>query len=217
MSYSHKVTRADEIVSRLTEEIVSKRLGPGTQLDEASLAQMFNSSRTPIREALRQLAASGLIELRAHRSPIIMSLDILRLREMFDVMSELEALCAARCSLAMNVSERLELERHHVGMGACVRAADVNAYRQANMDFHALLYDGAHNAYLKQLALSTRERLAPYRGVQLQAPTRLAKSYAEHQEIVTAILRADPLCAAGATRQHLAVTQETLEQIAAQI
>ena len=211
-----KTTRTDSIVFRLTQDIVSKRIAPGTPLDETRLGQQFGASRTPIREALRQLAASGLIELRPHRSPLVAAADIVRLREMFDVMAELEALCAQRCCTDMSAAQRHALEAHHRDMATSVREGNVADYRQGNMAFHALIYDGTNNAYLKQLALMTRERLAPHRGVQLEAPARLARSYAEHEEIVTAILRGDQTGAASAMRQHLAITQETLEQIAAQ-
>jgi len=215
MSRPAKNTLANTIVSKLTQDIVSKRIAPGTSLDETRLGQQFGASRTPIREAFRQLAASGLIELRPHRAPLVAMADVMRLREMFDVMAELEALCAQGCCTHMSAAHRHELESHHRAMALFVRNSDVAAYRHGNMVFHGLIYDGTNNTYLKQLALMTRERLAPYRGVQLEAPARLARSYAEHEEIVTAILRGDQIGAGGAMRQHLAITQETLEQLAA--
>lgn len=203
-------TRTDDIVNQLTQSIVMKRLQPGMMLDETSLARDFAVSRTPVREALRQLAASGLVELRPHRAPIVAKADDSRLSDMFDIMAELEALCAMRACQNMSAEERHALELHHRGMGAFVRDSDMNAYRNGNMTFHAMIYDGAHNSYLRELALDTRKRLAPHRGVQLEAPTRLAASYAEHGEIVTAILQGDQLRAAQAVRRHLDVTRQTL-------
>jgi DNA-binding GntR family transcriptional regulator len=205
-----KTTRTDTILTRLTQDILGKRLAPGTPLDETRLAERFGASRTPIREALRQLAASGLVELRPHRAPLVAAANDLRLAEMFDVMAELEALCASRATLAMNAAQRAELESLHRSMAPIVRDSDVAAYRAANVVFHTMIYDGARNGYLKQLALSTRERLAPHRGLQLEAPARLAQSYLEHGEIVTAILRGDHEAAALAMRRHLTITRETL-------
>ena len=135
---------------------------------------------------------------------------------MFDVMAELEAMCAQRCCTSMRAAQRHELEELHRTMALSVRNSDVAAYRLGNIAFHGLIYEGANNAYLKQLARMTRERLAPYRGVQLEVPARLAHSYAEHEAIVIAILRGDQTGAATAIRQHLAVTHETLEQIVEQ-
>ena len=209
-------TRTDEIVNRLTQSIITKRFAPGMALDEISLAQDFSVSRTPIREALRQLAASGLVELRPHRAPIVAIADEVRLSDMFDIMAELEALCASRACQHMSADERHALESHHRMMGDMMRRADMNAYRQANLAFHAMIYDGAHNSYLRELALGTRERLAPHRGVQLEMPERLATSYAEHGEIVTAVLQGDAIKAALAARQHLDLTRRTLRNMHAE-
>ena len=203
-------TRTDTIVNRLTQSIITKQLQPGMPLDEFRLAQEFAVSRTPIREALRQLAASGLVELRPHRAAIVADADEARLSDMFEIMAELEGLCASRACLHMTTNERYAFEAHHRQMGEMVRNADMAAYRGANMDFHAMIYEGARNSYLRELALGTRERLAPHRGVQLEAPARLATSYEEHSEIVTAILQGDAEKAASAARQHLDFTRRTL-------
>lgn len=203
-------TLAETIVNGLTQQIVSGKLDPGEQLDETRLAREFGASRTPVREALRQMAASGLIELRPHRAPLVVSMDARRLEDMFDVMAELEALCAARAAVAMASAERIALEAQHEAMAESVRSGNVTAYRIANVAFHARIYRGTGNSYLEELAMVTRERLAPHRGVQLEAPARLAQSYREHGDIVTAILRGDGTSAAHAMRRHLAETHTTL-------
>lgn len=211
---SRQTTLTDLIVFSLTEDIVANRLLPGHSLDEGRIGQRFGVSRTPVREALRQLAASGLVQLRPHRAPLVAHVDEKSLGEMFDVMAELEALCAARASLAMTPIERSNLERHHVAMGDVMRTADVMLYRAGNVTFHTLIYEGAHNAYLAELALSTRERLAPYRGAQLEATDRLARSYSEHDAILTAILRGQAQHAADLMRDHLSNTRVQLALMA---
>src|SRR5260370_2527674 len=65
--YPDKITRAEELRLQLADEIVRGALPPGAALDETDIAKRFNVSRTPVREALRQLAASGLVDARAHR------------------------------------------------------------------------------------------------------------------------------------------------------
>lgn len=201
-------TLTDVIVFALTDDIVAKRLEPGHALDEGRIGQRFGASRTPVREALRQLAASGMVELRPHRTPLVARIDDKRLHDMFDVMAELEALCAARASLMMTPAQRSALERHHDDMGAFMRRGDVGSYRAGNMVFHTLVYEGAHNDYLREMALTTRERLAPYRGAQLEAPERLARSHREHEVILTAILRGDAATAADRAREHLSNTRD---------
>ncbi len=206
----HKPTLADAIVYALTDDIVGHRLAPGVFLDEATLGQRFGASRTPVREALRQLAAGGLVELRAHRAPIVAMIDERRVADMFDVMAELEALCAANACIAMTNAQRDRFERHHRSMGEAMRAGDVSAYRSGNVEFHQMIYDGAANGYLAELAQSTRIRLAPYRAAQLEAPERLARSYAEHQGIVTAIARGERDVVSRLMRQHLLLTRDAL-------
>lgn len=206
-------TRGAAIVFQLTREILSGALAPGTSLEEIALAERLGASRTPVREALRQLAASGLVELRPHRPARVMPIDVDRLSEMFEAMAELEALCAARAARLMGPAERRALEAHHTGMAALVREVDRDRYRAENLVFHTLLYDGAANGYLKDLALATRERLAPHRGVQLDSAARLAQSHAEHEVVVRAVLRGDAAGAAEAMRAHLAATRDEVGRI----
>jgi DNA-binding GntR family transcriptional regulator len=207
---------ADVIAFALTDDIVSHRLAPGSYLDEATLAKRFGASRTPVREALRELAAGGLVELRPHRAPIVAVVDQRRVADMFEVMADLEALCAARAAVAISAEQRLHLEAHHLDMGEVVRLGDVSSYRAGNVVFHGLIYDAAGNAYLREITLSTRARLVPYRGAQLEAPQRLSASYAEHEAILTAILRGDASRAATLMRRHLAATQRALTALTEQ-
>lgn len=201
---------ADVIVFALTDDIVCRRRLPGESIDEATVAECFGASRTPVREALRQLAASGLVELRPHRAPIVALIDDDRIAAMFDVMAELEALCAARACVAMTSSQRAAFERHHRAMAVAVRNGDASAYRAGNVEFHQMIYEGAANTYLAEVAHSTRVRLAPYRGAQLEAPERIARSYAEHEGIVLAILRGERDLVVTLMRRHLSLTREAL-------
>src|SRR5262245_48292016 len=87
-------TLAEELRLQLADEIISGALEPGAARDETHLARRFRVSRTPVREAIRQLAASGLVEARAHRGALVARPDAERLLGMFEAMAELEALCA---------------------------------------------------------------------------------------------------------------------------
>src|ERR1700676_1098488 len=87
-----KITRAEELRLQLADEIVRGALAPGAALDETDIARRFKVSRTPVREALRQLAASGLIDAWAHRGAVVARPSTERLTGMFEAMAELEAL-----------------------------------------------------------------------------------------------------------------------------
>jgi DNA-binding GntR family transcriptional regulator len=208
------VTRAEAIATELADAIVAARIAPGTALDEVQLAARFGVSRTPVREALRQLAPTGLVRIAPRRGAVVAVPDERQLAEMFVVMAELEAMAAALSAVAMTPAERRGLEAQHRAMAAMVRAGDVTAYRVANVAFHHLLYAGAHNAYLAEIATATRRRVAPFRAAQLEAPDRLRRSQEEHGAILTAILRGDAAGAAAALRRHIGVTEQTWSAMA---
>jgi DNA-binding GntR family transcriptional regulator len=196
-------TLAEELRLQLADEIVRGTLTPGAALDETELASRYGVSRTPVREALRQLAASGLVETRAHRGAIVARPSEQRLVGMFEAMAELEALCASLAAQRMTGTERRGLEQVHETLRALIHASDPQRYHDANEEFHSAIYDGAHNAYLAELTLATRRRVQPFRRAQFRNLGRLAKSHAEHDRVVTAILRGDHAGAADAMRAHI--------------
>ena len=108
LAAADKVTRAEELRLQLADEIVRGVLPPGSALDETDIARRFNVSRTPVREALRQLVASGLVESRAHRGAVVARPSLDRLTEMFEAMAELEALCAGLAAERMPPADRAE-------------------------------------------------------------------------------------------------------------
>ncbi|MCK0208441.1 GntR family transcriptional regulator [Starkeya koreensis] len=209
-----RVTRAEELRMQLADEITRGTLPPGTGLDETALAARFGVSRTPVREALRELAASGLVDARPHRGAVVARPSVERLQNMFDVMAELEALCAGLSALAMTPQERRQLERLHADMGELMRIGDFATYREANEQFHTSIYAGSHNDYLIEMTVGTRRRLSPFRRAQFRALGRLALSHTEHDRVTTAILRGDREAAANAMRSHIAIVHDAYEQYA---
>ena len=119
-----KLTRAEELRLQLADEIVRGALAPGAALDETDIARRFSVSRTPVREALRQLAASGLVEARAHRGAVVAQPSIERLSGMFEAMAELEALCAGLSAERMTPTERHRLEAIHEELRVLSHAGD---------------------------------------------------------------------------------------------
>ena len=178
-------------------------LAPGTALDEAGLARRFQVSRTPVREAIRLLAASGLVELRAHRGAVVARPSSERLNGMFETMAGLEALCAGLAAERMTADERRALEAAHADLQVLIQSGDAERYHAVNESFHTAIYSGAHNDYLAEITLSTRGRVQPFRRAQFRNLGRLAKSYAEHDRVVVAILQGDRAAAAEAMRSHI--------------
>lgn len=210
-------TRATELATALADEILRSRLAPGQRLDEQELAQRFGVSRTPVREALGQLVATGLVEHRPRRGVIVAVISPQRLQEMFVVMAELEASASQLAAAAMSPVERQDLETLHRASQSAVRDGQIDEYERFNQDFHSRLYAGCHNSYLCELLNATRARLAPFRRAQFNLRGRLAASWREHDVVVQAILRGDGEGAARAMREHLAtVSGAATEYVAIQ-
>jgi DNA-binding GntR family transcriptional regulator len=209
-----KLTKAQAITEAVADDIVHGRLRPGATLDEVTIAGAYGVSRTPIREALRQLQAIGLVEVRPRRGAVVASVTEQRLDDMFAVMAELEALCARWSAVAMTAAERRALLMLHEDSARLVAAGDREAYIEANTLFHETIYRGAHNPFLLELVLSVRQRVAPFRRAQFETLGRLAASHAEHGRVTLAIQRGDADGAARGMQDHLAVVRAKVDDVA---
>lgn len=208
---SKTVTIVEMLCRQLADEIIEGVLLPGMRLDEVGLAERFGVSRTPVREALRQLEPMGLVQRRATRGVVVATVSADQLAHMFEAMAELEALCARLSAERMAPREKQALERLHHRSAEHVAAAAEARYEDANRQFHALLYDGAHNAEITAMALAMRARLAPFRRAQFRVPGRLERSHAEHACVVQAILAGNPAAAEAAMRSHIATVGDATE------
>ncbi|SMF43959.1 DNA-binding transcriptional regulator, GntR family [Tistlia consotensis] len=200
---------ADRVRLGLEREIVTGDLTPGTRLDETRLAERYEVSRTPVREALMQLAASGLIEMRPRQGALVAAIGTFQLAEMFEVMSELEALCARLAARRMTPAERDDLAALHEACAPYLASGDADAYYELNLRFHEAIYAGSHNAFLEQETRKIRLRVSPYRRMQLHRPGRLADSHAEHGRVVAAILAGDQELAGRLLKDHVAIQSGT--------
>jgi DNA-binding GntR family transcriptional regulator len=210
-------TLAEELRLQLADEIVRGALLPGAALDEMELARRFGVSRTPVREAIRQLAASGLIEARAHRAALVARPNAEHLLGMFEAMAELEALCAGLAAARMSGAERHVLEIAHEEMRSLIRVGDPQRFHEINEAFHGAIYAGTHNAYLAEITLATRARVQPFRRAQFRNLGRLGKSHTEHEQVVIAIQRGERDRAAAAMRAHIVTVHDEYEIYATKI
>src|ERR1700680_4609104 len=210
-SLPDKVTRAEELRLQLADEIVRGVLPPGSALDETDIATRFKVSRTPVREALRQLAASGLIDARAHRGAVVARPSVERLTGMFEAMAGLGGLCAGVAAERMQPAERNRLEAIHEELRVVSYAGHPDRVHDVNERFHNAIYTGSQNGYIAEITLATRVRVQPFRRAQFRNLGRLAKSHAEHDRVVVAIMRGDHVGAAAAMRAHIELVRDEYE------
>ncbi len=199
---------SDQLREKIEEQIATGELAPGSSLDEATLVEQHGVSRTPVREALIQLAAEGLIEIRPRRGAVVTSIGPGRLLEMFEVMSELEAMCGRLAARRMTEEERAALSQALQDCNAARERQDSDAYFYCNETFHAAIYAGSHNTFLNEQARTLQRRLRPYRRLQLRVRNRMDASFKEHMGIVSAILAGEADQAALALREHVVVQGE---------
>ena len=196
-------TLAETIRVALAEEIVAGRLAPGTEIDEQRAAERFGASRTPVREALRELAAAGLVTIEPRRGVRVAALTLEQLGEMFEVMAETEAMCARLATHRMTAPERFGLQALHERSATAVAADDVGGYDALNREFHSAMYRCTHNAFLAEHAQALRLRLATFRRAQLGGEDRLRRSFAEHAAVLHQVLRGDGEEAGRQMRAHM--------------
>lgn len=197
-------TLSARIYQTLQAEIIDGTLAPGQKLEEAVLAERFGASRTPIREALRELNARSLVEMSPRKGVVVARISVDELSDMLEAMCELEALCCRLSAQRMSVVEKKTLEDLQQRMNECAERGDAAGYLPLNHEFHDLITKGAQSKTLAGIVDAQRQRLAAFRAAQPDGGRRFAASTDEHNEIVAAILRADPEEAYRTMRDHTA-------------
>lgn len=199
------LTLKDEVIRLIEEEIISGVLPPGTRLDEVQLAQRYGLSRTPLREALAQLAASGMVESQPRGGTFVTKLGIKSILECLAMTAEIEGIAAEWAARRMTADEIAELTKLHQACETAHARGDADAYFIANRRFHGAIYAGAHNRYVAETANFLFLRAAPYRRLQLRQPGRISSSFSEHGAIVEAITGRDGDTAKRITRDHILI------------
>jgi DNA-binding GntR family transcriptional regulator len=201
----------------LENDILHGRYPPGSRIDPEALAREFECSRTPIREALQQLEASGLVQVLPKRGTFVSEWTGEELAERFEVMAEIEAMCARLAARRITDSELAELEEVHEACRRLADAGDVDGYYFRNSDFHGCIYHATHNAFLEQEAARLHAMLQPYRRMQLRVRNRMLRSFAEHDAVVDAIRSGDDTAAEAAMRSHVIVQGDRFHDLLAAI
>jgi DNA-binding GntR family transcriptional regulator len=196
-------TASARVYKELATQIIQGKLPPGQKLEEMQLATQFGVSRTPIREALRELAARGFIDLVPRRGGVVSRIGLDQLIDMLEAECEVEAMCASLSAHRMTALEKSSLESTFTQMEELVARKKQTEYLELNQIFHAKICAGAHNATIGAITRDLREKLAPFRQQHTLAPgVRLSQSLEEHREIFRAIMAGSAHSAYEAMRRH---------------
>lgn len=185
---------------RMLAEIRDGSLSPGDRLTETDIANRYGLSRTPVREAMRQLESDGLIVHTPRSGSTIRQLDTSEVSELYDMRAVLESTAARFAARAASDVEVDELESIHAAMLA---SNDASLLYQLNLQFHRCLRDAARNRFLNRAAQSIDKTLLILGPSTLTESSRLASANQEHESILQCIRARDPVQAEKAMREHI--------------
>ncbi len=211
------VKHSETVRAALEDAIVSGKLIPGSRLDEEMLAGQFGVSRTPVREALLQLATSGLVHTRPRQSATVAQLTTTDILMHFEFSLEIECICARLSSRRMTSGERDALKSMMDRMRRVVRKRDLEAYVEFNHDFHQAIYAGSHNRIIESQARGLFAKLSPYRRQILLRPGQIEISLRQHEVIARAIAEGDESAASISMATHSSLEDASLLDVIAVI
>lgn len=212
----------EQVAERLRTRIYEHELAPAAWIDEQSLADEFGISRTPLREALKVLAAEGLVVLKPRRGCYVAALAERDLDEIFPVLALLEGRVAEEATRRLAGAGRLasadfsRLEEIHADLERHAAAHDIDRFFAANQKFHSALQELAGNRWLSQLIDDTRKFLKLTRRDSLRLDGRLKQSLAEHRAILAAMKKQDAAAAALHMHNHILSGRAALAKLLVQ-
>ncbi len=204
----------DEVATQLRERIFAGGLAPGSFVDEPALCAELSISRTPLREALKVLAAEGLLRHEPRRGCFVNQITERDLDEIFPVLALLEGRCAFEAATNASDAEIAALEQLHDRLNRAARAKRINEYYDANFTIHEAIITLANNRWLAQTITDLRKIVKLARLQQLHAPGRLEQSLSEHMAVFAALKARDAEGAEAAMRTHLTRQRVALRELA---
>lgn len=204
----------DDVADRLRYRIFEGALPAGAYVDEVALCTEWSISRTPLREALKVLAAEGLIRHEPRRGSFVSEVTERDLDDIFPVIALLEGRCAFEAARKATAADLAALESLHLNLQAHAAAGRIPDYYATNYTIHEAIITLADNRWLAQSIADLRKILKLARLQQLRAPGRLEQSLSEHLAVFAAIRAGDAEAADAAMRNHLLRQREALRELA---
>jgi DNA-binding GntR family transcriptional regulator len=194
----------EEVADQLRVRIFAHELAPGTWIDEQTLAKEFGISRTPLREAIKVLAAEGLITMKLRRGAYVTEVNRGDLEQIFTILSLLEGQAAKEAATKAQEKDLNELDDMHLRLEKAAADRNLEQFFEVNVRFHERVIAIANNPWLTDVIADLRKVLKLQRKDSLSRSGRLQSSLSEHREILKALLKRDPIAAEQAMRTHLA-------------
>ncbi|MGO4390591.1 GntR family transcriptional regulator [Variovorax sp. M-6] len=194
----------EEVAELLRQRIFSRELEPGGWIDELKLAEEYGISRTPLREALKVLAAEGLVTMKVRRGAYVTEVSEKDLSDVYHLLSLLESDAASVVAGHATDAELADLERLHAELEAAATPGHVDRehFFALNERFHMRLLAIANNRWRDQMVADLRKVMKLNRHNSLLKAGRIGESLREHRAIMAAIKARDPQAAMARTQEH---------------
>jgi len=181
----------DQVVRKLRTLLVEGRIAAGAKLNERELSERLQVSRTPLREAIKQLAAEGLVELKPHRGAVAIALDEAEVRHSFELMAALEGLSGELAAQRITDPELQSVRALHFEMMAAFTRRDLSAYYRLNAQIHAAINAAAKNPVLARTYAQTNARLQALRFRSNFDDGKWRRAVKEHSQMIDALSARD--------------------------
>jgi DNA-binding GntR family transcriptional regulator len=204
----------EQVAQRLRQMLVEGRIAPGAKLNERELAELLNVSRTPLREAIKMLAAEGLVELLPNRGAIAVSLNESDVLNTFEVMAGLEAMAGELAAERITPEELAEVQAMQFEMMAAYTRRDLSAYYAINARIHRAISTAAKNPVLATVYNQVNARLQALRFRSNQDGEKWKRAVKEHEKMIEALAARDGAAMREVLQQHLRNKRDVvLEQL----
>jgi len=193
----------EQVAHRLRQMLVENRIPPGAKLNERELSGVLNVSRTPLREAIKMLAAEGLVELLPNRGAIAVQLTEQDVRNTFEVMAGLEAQSGELAAQRITDGELTEIKAMHYEMLAAYTRGDLPTYYRLNAAIHNAINMAAKNPVLPLTYLQVNARLQALRFKSNQDGEKWKAAVKEHEQMISALTARDAVAMRTVLMSHL--------------
>jgi DNA-binding GntR family transcriptional regulator len=208
------LSNTDRVRSAQAHRIASGDLPPGSAIDESLLCTFFRVSRTPVREALLQLAATGQVRIAPRAGIFVTQHTIEELEEMLETLALLEGACTQLAAYRISNAQIRELERLQKRGAKALQEKSLADYATYNAELHALIHSIAGNTFMVQQIEHLRRLTNPYRHRHLDQENRMEQSWHEHQALTQALAQRDGPSAMQAAASHVLSGAESLRRVA---
>jgi len=194
----------EEVAELLRQRIFRRELEPGTWIDELKIAENYGISRTPLREALKVLAAEGLVTMKVRRGAYVTEVSEKDLSDVYHLLSLLESDAAGVVATQASAEQLCELQALHVELEAAAKPGrqDRERFFEINEQFHMRLLEIADNRWRNQMVADLRKVMKLNRQHSLLKAGRIEESLHEHRAIMAALQAHDPAAAALTMQAH---------------